>query len=81
MLPVVVLLALRLTPERMLSLTAFLLRPFPSQVGRFVDHHLRRFAEGLGALSGGSHLFWIASHSFVIWLVWSPLPSRPTTRP
>ncbi len=33
---------------------------------------LGRFHEGLGALRGGPHLFWIAFHSAVIWLVVSP---------
>ncbi len=35
---------------------------------------LRNFTKGLGALSGGSHLFWIAFHSAMIWLVLSVIP-------
>ena len=41
---------------------------------RFVEGLLERFSQGLGALSGGTHLFWIALHSVVIWLVVSTLP-------
>jgi uncharacterized protein (TIRG00374 family) len=72
--PVLVLTVLRLAPERTLALAARLLRPFPARVGTFVEQHLRHFSEGLGALSGGTHLFWIAFHSAVIWLLCTPLP-------
>jgi uncharacterized protein (TIRG00374 family) len=72
--PVLALGALRLAPERVIRLTHALLRPFPARVGGFADHHLRRFAEGLGAMTGGAHLFWIGLHSLIIWLLWSPLP-------
>jgi uncharacterized protein (TIRG00374 family) len=72
--PVVALGSLRMAPERTLSLTRALLRPLSERAAGFTEHHLRRFAEGLGALRGGSHLVWIGVHSLVIWLVWSPLP-------
>jgi len=72
--PVVALGALRLAPERTIALARWTLRPFPGRFAAAIEHHLRRFSLGLGALSGGSHLFWIAFHSVVIWLVWSPLP-------
>ncbi len=72
--PIAALALLRAAPERTLRLVGVLLRPFPARVGELADHHLRRFAEGLGALRGGAHLFWIAFHSVVIWLLWSPLP-------
>jgi hypothetical protein len=39
-----------------------------------VNGLLRRFSEGLGALSGGRHLFWVAVHSVIIWLVISVFP-------
>lgn len=35
---------------------------------------LRRMAEGLGSLQGGRHLFWVAWHSLLLWLVLGPLP-------
>jgi hypothetical protein len=35
---------------------------------------VRRFADGLGSIRGGSHLFWIALHSVVIWFVLSMIP-------
>jgi uncharacterized protein (TIRG00374 family) len=72
--PVVALVALKATPERVIGLAAWGLRPFPARVGEFTVQQLRRFGEGLGALSGGQHLFWIGAHSMVIWLVASTLP-------
>ena len=74
LLPLVVLIALRRAPERVIAWTRTLLRPFPERVSVFADQQLRRFAEGLGALSGGSHLFWIGIHSLVLWGVLAPLP-------
>jgi hypothetical protein len=48
------------------------LRPLP-RLAALAERLLRRFHEGLGALSGGRHLFWIGFHSAVIWGVVSPL--------
>jgi len=72
--PLLALVLLRAAPDRVLGWIGWALRPFPDRAGEFAEHHLRRFAQGLGALRGGTHLFWIAFHSAVIWLLWSPLP-------
>ena len=74
LLPVAALWALRRWPERVERLAALLLRPFPERFGALATGALRRFAEGLGALRGGRHLWWIALHSCVIWLVLSVVP-------
>ena len=42
------------------------------RIGQGFDIH--RFAEGLGVLRGGRHLFWIGFHSLVIWLAISVVP-------
>jgi uncharacterized protein (TIRG00374 family) len=72
--PVVGLLWLRAAPHQAVGLASFLLRPFPVRLAESAAGQLERFAEGLGALSGGSHLFWIAFHTLLIWLVASALP-------
>jgi uncharacterized protein (TIRG00374 family) len=72
--PVVGLLWLRAAPHQAVGLASFLLRPFPVRLAETAAGQLERFAEGLGALSGGSHLFWIAFHTLLIWLVASALP-------
>ncbi len=72
--PLAVLVGLRLRPERAIAVARFLLRPFPERVPAWVERVLRRFSEGLGALRGGWHLFWIAVHTLSIWLVLSPIP-------
>ena len=73
-LPLVALALLRGAPDRVIGLVAWLVRPLPVRIGRFVEDNLRRFTQGLGALSGGTHLFWIFFHSLVIWLGVSALP-------
>jgi uncharacterized protein (TIRG00374 family) len=72
--PVAGLLWLRAAPHQAVGLASFLLRPFPARLSESVAGQLERFAGGLGALSGGSHLFWIACHTLLIWLVASTLP-------
>lgn len=72
--PVAFLAALRAAPERVIRVARWGLRPLPERAGSLVERMLRRFSEGLGALSGGSHLAWVALHSAVIWLVASTLP-------
>jgi len=72
--PLFALLALRLAPDRVIAIVHFFARPFPEGMGHTLESALRRFAEGLGALSGGSHLFWIFFYSLLIWLVFSTLP-------
>jgi uncharacterized protein (TIRG00374 family) len=72
--PVAGLLWLRAAPDQVLGLASMLLRPFPARFSESAGAQLESFAGGLGALSGGSHLFWIAFHTLLIWLVASTLP-------
>jgi len=72
--PLVGLVCLRAAPDRVIAIAAWLLRPFPARLGEYLTGALGRFAEGLGALRGGIHLFWIAFHSLVVWLVFSTIP-------
>ncbi len=72
--PVAGLLALRIAPGVVLAIAGWVCRPLPQKVGAWVDETLRRFVEGLGALSGGSHLFWMVFHSATIWLLGATLP-------
>jgi uncharacterized protein (TIRG00374 family) len=72
--PLAALVALRVAPVRFIALAGWMLRPFPDRVAEYVQGALGRFGEGLGALSGGIHLFWIAAYSLLIWLVASTIP-------
>lgn len=72
--PLVGLILLRVAPETVLRIARFCLQPFPERVSGMVLRLLRNFIQGLGALSGGRHLFWIAFHSAMIWIVFSMLP-------
>ncbi len=72
--PIVVLAGLRVAPERVIAAAVWFLRPFPQSVSAFTERLLRGFSQGLGALRGGRHLFWIAFHSLTIWLVASTIP-------
>jgi len=74
LLPIAFLGALRAAPDRVVELVLALLRPFPARIAAFAERMLRHFAEGLGALSGGRHLVWIALHSAIIWSVFSTIP-------
>lgn len=73
--PLAGMLALRLAPETLIRVAGRfgrLVLPEPS-VER-LQGLLRRFSEGLGSIRGGSHLFWIALHSVLIWFLFSMLP-------
>lgn len=72
--PLAGLVLLRVAPTGVLAIARQVCRPLPPRLGDWVDGALRRFADGLGALSGGSHLFWIVLQSGLIWLVASTLP-------
>lgn len=72
--PLAALILLRVAPERVIRIAQVFLRPLPSEFGDRVVGMLRSFAQGLGALSGGAHLFWIAFHSVLIWVVLSVIP-------
>jgi uncharacterized protein (TIRG00374 family) len=72
--PLVGLVLLRVAPDRVVRIARFCLRPFSDRIGEWAEHALRSFASGLGALSGGSHVFWIVLHSLTIWLIASTGP-------
>ena len=65
---------LRFAPTFFLRWAGFCLRPFPERMSRVALDWLERFQEGLGALRGGVHLFWILLYSLAIWLVASAIP-------
>ncbi len=73
-LPFVGLGLLRFAPGFFLRATGLALRPFPEHASKLALDWLRRFQEGLGALTGGIHLVWILLYSLAIWLVASTLP-------
>ncbi|MFP6605031.1 MAG: lysylphosphatidylglycerol synthase transmembrane domain-containing protein [Myxococcota bacterium] len=74
LIPLVGLVLLRTAPDFTMRLLLWFLKPFPSRFSALAERILRNFADGLGALSGGSHLFWIAFHSVLIWIVLSMIP-------
>lgn len=69
--PIFGLVLLKARPELIVRVAVTVLRPLP-RLAEMTERMIRRFHEGLGALRGGRHLFWIASHSALIWLVLSP---------
>ncbi|MEN8182736.1 MAG: lysylphosphatidylglycerol synthase transmembrane domain-containing protein [Myxococcota bacterium] len=73
--PVSAVIALRVAPEQVVGLAGrTLLWALPERAVLWVQRLLRSFAEGLGSLRGGRHLFWIALHSVLIWGVFSVIP-------
>ncbi|MDH4016721.1 MAG: flippase-like domain-containing protein [Actinomycetota bacterium] len=72
--PLAVLAALRLWPETLIAAAVWCLRPAPTRARELAERVLRGFSDGLGALGRGGHLFWIAFHSALIWLVASTGP-------
>jgi uncharacterized protein (TIRG00374 family) len=75
LIPMGLVLALRLAPEQVVRLTGRVGGlVLPDRLVRLLQGLLHRFAEGLGSLRGGRHLFWIAFHSALIWGVASVLP-------
>lgn len=73
-LPVLGLSWLRLAPEQVRRVVGVPLRLLPDSSAHFALSQLDRVGEGLGALRGGSHLFWIACQSLAIWLVANTVP-------
>lgn len=65
---------LRLAPQRALSLASLVLRPLPARLRAPLLRQLQSFSRGLEALRGGGHLFWIGSHSLLLWLIASAVP-------
>ena len=74
LLPIAVIIVMRAAPEFVIRTTRRLLRPFSTSIQEKVESALRGFILGLAALSGGRHLFWIAWHSVVLWLVTATAP-------
>jgi len=72
--PLFGLVLLKLAPGFVIRVAQWFLRPFPERFSASIEQLLRNFARGLGALSRGSHLFWIAFHSAMIWIVFSMVP-------
>jgi len=72
--PLLGVIALRLMPRHVIAISCWCARPFPERLQVLVEKALHRFAEGLGALSGGRHLLWLMFHSATIWLGLSTLP-------
>ena len=72
--PVALLVLLRTAPEMGIALVRICARPFPLRYQQAVEKGMRNFIRGLGALRGGSHLFWIGLHSVLIWLVTGTAP-------
>jgi uncharacterized protein (TIRG00374 family) len=72
--PLIGLVVLRVAPHLVIGFASWLLRPFPARFGDYLIDVLGRFGDGLGALKGGAHLFWIAFYSILVWFVVSPIP-------
>jgi hypothetical protein len=73
-LPFLFLWALRARPAWVERTLVRSVRPVAPRAAASLGALVHRFAEGLGALRGGRHLFWIALHSVSIWLVISVVP-------
>ena len=72
--PLAGLVVLRFAPGPVIRVVMWLARPLPPRLGEFIEGNLQRFSEGLGAISGGAHLWWILFHSITIWLLVGALP-------
>lgn len=72
--PLVGLAWLRAAPGPATAFARTVTRPLPTRLQETLLAQLDRFAEGLGALRGGIHLFWIGFHTLTIWLVASTIP-------
>ncbi len=66
--------ALRIWPARVSNTVEAVVRPLSEPVAVRLGTAVRSFAGGLGAISRGGHLFWIALHSVLIWGVASVIP-------
>jgi uncharacterized protein (TIRG00374 family) len=74
-LPLGAVLLMRFAPEKAVALTRFAARWFlPDRVGQALERLVRHTSEGLGSLQGGRHLWWVAFHSFLIWIVLGVIP-------
>ena len=74
LIPIGVVVVMRVAPEFVIRISRWILTPLPVHLQARVESALRGFILGLAALSGGRHLFWIALHSVVLWLVTATAP-------
>ena len=72
--PIGIIIVMRVAPEFVIKTSRWILRPIPEHLQERVESILRGFILGLAAISGGRHLFWIALHSLVLWLVTATAP-------
>jgi uncharacterized protein (TIRG00374 family) len=72
--PLLALVVMKIAPEWVVRVAHFFLVPLPLHFRDRIERMLRSFIAGLGALRGGSHLFWIVLHSMTIWLLLSAAP-------
>ncbi len=72
--PIVFVICLRLWPEPMIRLANTVVRPVSEPLAVRVEALVRSFADGLGAISRGGHVFWIVFYTAIIWLVLGIVP-------
>lgn len=72
--PIAILVVLRGMPEKSIAFVKVCMTPLPPRFREPAESGLRSFIQGLGALRGGVHLFWIGLHSVTIWLVAGTAP-------
>lgn len=72
--PMAFVVTLRFWPGSAIRLAGGIVRPVSEPLAARIEAAVRSFADGLGAISRGGHLFWIALHSLLIWLVASMVP-------
>src|SRR5690606_35929134 len=73
-LPLGAVLLMRFAPERAAALARLSAGWLPARAGAALEQLVRRMAEGLGSMQGGSHLWWVAFHSVLIWGVLGVVP-------
>lgn len=58
---------LRVAPDQVVRMTRAMLGWVGGRGAEPIERLIRHMAEGLGSLSGGRHLWWVAWHSVVLW--------------
>jgi len=67
--------SLRFAPHTIARLARAVTRPvLRERVADRLEEIVQRLSQGMGSLRGGMHLFWIAFHSVLLWLVLAVLP-------
>jgi uncharacterized protein (TIRG00374 family) len=73
--PIAGVVALRVAPRGTVRVFVVVARPIlPERTLSWAEGQLGRLVEGLGALRGGRHLFWLTWHSIWIWIGASVVP-------